>query len=254
MYCPRCAVRLADDAPFCPLCGTSSVPELPLDIPTHPAAYPPSQAIGIPGASGRPAAGREAGYGMDDLTASERGRIAVELLSVALGIALAVTILADLFSAHRLTWSLYSSVGICMAWLLSAIPILFHRHPWVVFSILAPSLVILVFLLDIFDGRLDWFLRFGAPIVLLLEACSAACGALIVAMKRKGLNIIAVLLAGVSVFCFGIETVVDLNAEGFLSPSWSVVVAFAMVPMAGILFYLHYRIVHRASLRKLFRL
>jgi len=235
-YCRRCGVIFEDEVERCPLCGDLGVAYSGESIPAYPST---DQTI-------------DAALPPEALTRDERGRVALELLSVAFGIALGVSLLADLFSAHGFTWSRYSSVAIVGAWLFSAMPLVFRRRGWLLFAVLAPSLALMVFLVDAFDGWIGWFLFYGLPLVLAAEACVAGAGAIIAAMRRKGLNVIAVVLSFVALFCFGVEVVLDLNSRFALS--WSVVVAFALLPIAGILFYLHYRIVHRASLRKLFRL
>lgn len=267
-FCPRCGVVLADDAELCPLCGSASTDCKPPTADSGGVAFPTSpraerapraaKSCADPTPAGAATEATEASAdaeeSVNDLSFADRSRIAVELLSVAFGIALGVTILVDLFVERGFGWSLYSSVGIVAAWLLSAMPLILRGKPWILYAVLAPSLVLLVFLLDIFDGHIGWFLGFGLPIVLLLVGCIAAVGAIGAAMRRKGLNLVALALAGIAIFCVGLEAILDLNLNGRLSFDWSAVVAFALVPTAGLLFYLHYRIMHRASLRKLFRL
>jgi len=235
-YCPRCGVIFEDDVERCPLCDDPGAPYAGESVPAYPSPEKATPAALPPEA----------------LTRDERGRIALELLTVAFGIALAVSLLADLFSARSFTWSRYSSVVLVGAWLFSAMPLIFRRRSWLSFAVLAPSLVLMVFLVDVFDGRITWFPSYGLPLALAAVAGVAGAGAIIAAMRRKGLNVIAVVLSFAALFCFGVEVILDLHSRFALT--WSVVVAFALLPSAGILFYLHYRIVHRASLRKLFRL
>jgi len=251
-YCPLCGVVLSDADTHCGLCGSAAVSGKPLAAgasgPQYPANDNTRQAGDSPDAS--------VAKVPDDvaLSSAERRRIAVELLSVTLGIALIITILVDLFANHCFTWSRYSSVGIISAWIFSAMPLILIRHPWVLFSVLAPSLLVAVFCFMIFDSPPLVFVTFGLPISLAFEASAAGTGAILAALRRKGLNALGVVLCGISAFCIGIEATVDLNIRHALSLDWSVVVAFALVPSAALLFYLHYRIVDRASLRKLFRL
>jgi len=261
LYCPRCGVVLGEDASSCPLCGAVPVREKPASADAGGASYPEARKVRRSAAGGA-APEHDASASDDDrdeshpdvLTPAERRRIAVELLSVGFGVALAVTILADLFANRSLTWSLYAAVGIVASWLTISMPLILYWHPWVLFAVLAPSLTLLVFLLDLFDGRITWFLGYGLPILGAFAGVSAGTGAVVGSIKRKGLNAPAVFLCGIAALCFCVETVVDLNRARELSYDWSAVVAFALVPTAAFLFYLHYRIMNRASLRKLFRL
>lgn len=241
-YCVHCGVILSDQAKRCPLCGRPSHQGLP--------ASPP-----VPGEMLPPASEPDEEVPNDGtLTREERQHIAVELISVALGIVLGVTILADLFTQHGFTWSRYSSVCVVALWFCTAMPFILHRHPWFVFAILSPLLIALIFLLDAFDGRITWFLGYGLPIGLLFEVCVTGAGALVGLLRRRGLNVIAIILSFVSLFCVGLESIINFQIRHALYVRWSVIVAFALVPVAALLFYIHYRIMHRASLRKLFRL
>ncbi len=249
-YCPRCGVVLASGSARCPLCGAASVPRKPPSADSGGADYPPQRSAEDEHGAGAGTPAREE----DVLSSAERRRIAVELLSVAFGIGLAVSILADLFANRRFSWSRYSSSAIVGVWLVASMPLIFYRRPWLLFATLAPSLTALVFLMDAFDGRISWFLGYGLPIAVSFAATSAGVGALVGAQKRKGLNVVALFLCGAAVVCIALETTLDFNLRGALSYGWSVIVAFALVPTAAILFYLHYRVVNRATLRKLFRL
>ncbi len=241
-YCVHCAVILADQAKRCPLCGR----------PAHEGLPPASS---VPGESLPADSQTDEASPLDNtLTHEERRHIAVELISVALGIVLGVTILADLFTRHGLTWSRYSSVGLVALWFFTAMPLILHRHPWILFAILSPLLIALIFLVDAFDGRITWFLGYGLPIGLLFEICVTGAGTLVAVLRRRGLNVIGIILSFVSLFCVGLEGIINFQIKHTLSVRWSVIVAFALVPVAALLFYIHYRIMHRASLRKLFRL
>lgn len=262
LYCPRCGVLLAEDSVGCPLCGAVPVRDRPAAADAGGVAYPPPRRIVKNGASqesrdsalrSSPEDDRDESH-PDVLTSAERRRVAVELLSVAFGIALGVAVLADLFANRAFSWSLYAAVGLVSAWLYIAMPLILYRHPWILFAAIAPASVLMVFLLDVFDGRITWFFRYGLPLVLSFAGIAAGTGAVVGAFKRRGLNAPAAVLCGVAAFCLCVETTVDLNSTHSLSYDWSVVVAFALVPTAGLLFYLHYRIMNRASLRKLFRL
>ncbi|MFH2114774.1 MAG: zinc-ribbon domain-containing protein [Spirochaetota bacterium] len=241
-YCPHCGVILADDAETCPLCGATAVQERPSVADAGAQAYPPVQEI-----PDRPAS-------IKDLSSFDRRRIALELLSLTFGIALIVTVLANLFLNKTFSWSRYSAVIIIGAWLASAMPLILVRRPWLLFSVLAPSLLVLVFALDAFNGHLEWFLGYGLPITALLAGTLAGMGAILAGIHLRGLNTLSIILCAIAIFCVGLEVVIDLNHYGQLSFDWSVVVAFALIPTAVILFYLHYRIVNKASLKKLFRL
>lgn len=138
--------------------------------------------------------------------------------------------------------------------MLVCVPIILRKHPWIVFAILVPTAAVFVLAIDFLTFGVSWFLPVGLPIVLIIEGAAFFCVALSAASKRKGLNVIAIGLLGIAIIGVGIETVLSLNYAHRIMVTWSAVVATVALPIAGLLFYLHYRITNRASLKKLFRL
>ena len=256
-YCPRCGVELAEESARCVLCGQRAVEDRPAAADASGVEYPavaaePATASAFSeieiGADAFARAVRES------LNESEKRMVAVELLSVCLGGALVMTCLIDVFTNRAFTWSLFSSLGIISAWMIIAMPLILHGYRWILYAVLAPYIVLAIFLWSVFSGRLGTFVLYGLPIALTVDAIAAGMLGIVAAFRRKGLNAMAVVLCGVAAFCVLAEIVIDLNADRALALGWSVIVAIALVPAAGVLFYLHYRIVDQASLRKLFRL
>jgi len=132
-------------------------------------------------------------------------------------------------------------------------PLILHRHPWILFAVLSPLLIVLIFLLDVFDGRITWSLGYGLPIGLLFEVCVTGAGTLVAVLRRRGLNVIAIILSFVSLFCVGLEAIINFQIQHTLYVRWSAIVAFALVPVAALLFYIHYRIMHPGLPAELFR-
>lgn len=252
-YCPRCGVGVPSGAARCPLCGHRPIEARPTTAEASDVDYPPTQAGGGAPSEVEMEADAFARAVRDSLNDDERRKVGVELSAVAFGASLLIAALIDLFIHRAFTWSRFSSVGIALAWLFVAMPMILRGRRWLAYAVLAPSSALAVFLFTAFAGAPAVFLRYGLPISLAVCGVAAGFMGITSAFRRAGLNALAVFLCGVAVFCFAIEAVVDLNA-GRLSPDWSVVVAIALVPAAGLLFYLHYRVVDQASLRKLFRL
>jgi hypothetical protein len=242
LLCPNCGVELADSSRSCPLCRTV----------LHPSSLP-SAARSAEDPSTYPAKAQDP-EDFEALSADEKLKIFIEIYSVCSGIACFVVLAVELMLSKRIWWSAYPVVSVGFAWVLVCVPIILRRRPWLIVAILAPTAAAFVLAIDFLTSGVSWFLPVGLPIVLVIEATALACVTLSVASKRKGLNIIALGLSGVAVICVGIETVLSLNYAHRFMVSWSAVVATAALPIAGLLFYLHYRITNRASLKKLFRL
>jgi len=237
-YCPKCRVSLAPGTLNCPLCKEASV-----DSPDSliPASIPFSADI-------RNADEKE------KLSPDELRRMVFELLSVSFSILFLVTIGFDFLANHMITWSHYTSLILVLVWLCSAMPLLLWHRPWLLFSILGPSLLGGVFLWAVFSGSFGWFLPLGLPITVVLEGAVISSTVLIGVQTHKGLNAVGIVLVAVTLVCIGINLSVSFYLKGHIDLNWSLIVGISLVPVSGFFFYLHYRVMNRASLRKLFRL
>lgn len=243
-FCPRCKVSLSPDALWCPLCRERSVLSPDSTAPSSESAYTPvSFAADVRDAEER-----------ERLTPVEKRLLVFELLTVVYAIIFVVTFGVDLVYHRAVTWSRFTSVCVILLWLYSALPFILVKKLWILFAVLSPSTVLAVFLWGVFTGSLSWFLPLGLPLTLLVEGLVAAAVPLVGLQKHRGLNSIAVILCALAVLCTGIDFFVSLFFSGTPGISWSLVVLLSIVPVSGFFFYLHYRIMNRASLRKLFRL
>lgn len=236
-FCPNCKVEVGSSVRHCPLCRAAVLPD---DQPASaPQVYP--EHVLDP-------------EDLEKLTPAEKLRIFLELFTACSLIAVVVVVAINMLLDQRLSWSLYPLASIAYLWLLVGIPAILSGHPWLVFAVLGPSSLLFLFLIDAFDGRLDWFLPLGLAIALMLEGAVVACSVLAGVAKRKGINVIAIILSGAVLVSVGIDVALSLNSGGGLSLSWSAIVLIVGLPLSGFLFFMHYRIVNRASLRKLFHL
>ena len=120
-YCEQCGVEVDEGVHACPLCGHAIGGREAADAATRDACGQE--------ASGHEAEGHEA----------NRPFLAMEAMSVVAGISALLCIGIDLWlSRGAFTWSLYVLVGLAMAWLPAAMPIIFRKKPWLTFATVAP--------------------------------------------------------------------------------------------------------------------
>jgi hypothetical protein len=188
------------------------------------------------------------------LSPREKRILAFELLSVSLGFSVILTIGIDILISGSISWSRYTSLILIEVYLCAGMPIILWGHFWLVFSVLGPALAAGVFLWGAFLGDLSWFLAPALPVTLIFEGACVGAITLIRISRRKGLNVIGIVLAALTLLGAGIDASLSLYWRHAVSLSWSVIVLVAVIPVSGFFFYLHYRLLRRASLRKLFRL
>jgi hypothetical protein len=229
-YCPKCGVELGAEAKACPLCGTR---------------------IEKKDESGAVGEGGESEVERLPTRPRKQGARAVEILSVLAGIATVLDVGIDLYSSGGFSWSPIAIVAMAMVWLAAAMPLILKGKPWLVFAALAPGELALLFLIDVFDRAPWWFFRVGMPIYLVSLGLSLAVVVLTAISKRRSLNVAGFVLVGAALECLAIEIILALAAGQAPRLVWSPIVALACVPAAGLLIYLHYRVVNKPLRRKL---
>jgi hypothetical protein len=230
--CESCGVELEEAASSCPLCGKSLKGE---------ASLPPELV--------RKEEKARAGY--------RRRLQALEAFSVVSAIAAVLCLGIDLWiTKGRLGWSLSTVVNIAMAWLLVAMPLIFIHKPWLLVASLVPGELALIFLLNVvyrLQGATGWwFVAYGAPIYLLTIGLFVAAFVLASVSKVKGLNVAGIVLAAAALECFGLEAIITwAGGQGRIDFVWSPIVALSCIPLSGLCFYFHYRVMKRPLRRSL---
>ncbi len=230
--CPNCGVELAAEAKTCPLCGAS--------MKTGQASQGPEHFLDP--------------EDKEKLTIEERRTIGWEVLTVSSGIAAVVVSAVNLIDTRSLTWALYPLASLATLWLLISIPLKFRNRPPLAIFIALAAVPLFLISLNLIEGPLGWSIRIAVPIALMVEASAGAAVLAVAKAKRKGPNVLAFGLLAASASCIGIESTISTQVFGFVTLTWSAIVASALVPVSGFLLYLHHRVSKRANLRKLFRL
>lgn len=245
-YCPDCGVEIGN-APICPLCG---------------ARNPRSSAAAEPNCAdvneGEPSSLQRGFFGVvgeaETLTASDKRKIAWEVLSVASAIAIIVLSLINVLVAGKLSWSLFPVSAFLFIWILATALLVMGESSPLRYILAALDLPIFLLALGLFTGDLSWAWRLAVPIALFTEIVIAGVALSVKSVKRQGLNILAFILVGAALVCLGVEIFIDLFAYGKISLGWSAITAIALIPIAAFLIYLHYRVAKSTNLHRLFKL
>lgn len=237
-YCSRCGVEVDAHVPVCPLCGTPIMrfEDLPPSEPTYPALShkDPGKVYATP----------------------EESKVRAYWFLISLLILPSFILLSvDAFiSAGRLSWSLLAVSCLGAAALLITVGFLLFPVFWRM--ALAFSVVGALFLaaIDFLDGPLSWFPTFGLPLLAWLSLLIIGCVQAIVHARTRGYNVFAIILAGVSVFCLGLDGLISLAAEGRWELSWSIIVGLCLLPISFYFFFIHYGLRRGLDLQRTFHI
>lgn len=239
-YCPDCGVEIGT-APNCPLCGAQN-PKMTVT----PECTEPDTAskLGLFGNVVSP----------ESFTPQEKQKVAWEVMSVAFGITVGGLLAINFLLAGGISWSLYPIASLCFLWILGSTILVMSPHAWYRNLLLVVDLPLFLLALGAITGSSAWAIEMAIPNAIITELVTIAVLLSIRATKRKGLNIFALILFGVAVLCIGIEILIDLRATGKINLNWSAITAISLVPIAGFLLYLHFRVATTANLHRLFKL
>ncbi|SHJ47579.1 DUF6320 domain-containing protein [Tepidibacter formicigenes] len=219
-YCSKCGVEVDYNIRKCPLCDFS-IPEIEEEekkdtdrFPTPQNTYPRK--------------------------VKKRKRKVFIIISVILLSLLGVMIFQNISTLGRLTWSKYSTISIIASWIY--LFFLFGFIPKFRVSLIGISIntIILLYFLDILDGKLEWFISIGLPCVFMCTVATIINAYLFKKTRKKGLNIVSYILLAIAFYCIGIEAFISLYTKEFVELYWSIIVSIILIPLSLLFLYLHY--------------
>lgn len=217
--CVNCGVELDDGLKICPLCGKD--PENKSEQEQVSSNYP---------------------SGIIQLQKKETRKYLWELSGIIAFSGIAVCTILDLLTGKGLNWSPFSDVSLFAAWVIMTLYLFAYKRTLTIVTLQMLTILAALFFIDLIATGREWFFPVGLPVTV---AAFVGAGILILlynAARFKGLNIIAsgfVLLSG---FCITAEIIFDKYHNGFLDLQWSLIVAVSVLPVALLLFFVHYRL------------
>ena len=214
--CKNCGVELDEDMEVCPLCNEGEIS----DSSKKTIIYP-SDAV--------------------DFAKKDSRKYAWELSGIITFSGVIISIIIDLLFGKGLNWSLYSVTALLYVWSAISTFFLAIKKPLILF----PALLLLTLCLELIFDLIDkptWFLSIALPITVTFFIL---VGLVIVAhksVKHKGFNILAFILIAFCVLCIVSELFIDLAIFKSIQIKWSAIVSAALIPVALVLLFLHYRL------------
>jgi ABC-type transport system involved in cytochrome c biogenesis permease subunit len=217
--CINCGVELDDGLNICPLCGKDPVNK-----------------------------GKEEhisnniSSGIIQLQRKENRGYFWELSGIIAFSGIAVCTILDLIISKRLSWSLFSDVSICAAWVILTLYQFAYKRTLIVVTFLLLTILAALYLIDLIATGREWFFPVGLPVTIALFISAGTIIILYRTIHLKGLNIIASAFIVLSGYCIITEVIFDKYLKGFVDLQWSLIVAVSILPVALVFFFYHYRL------------
>ena len=217
-YCNNCRIELDDDMQICPLCGKNIAD--PGEQEVIPENLPPDT---------------------NHFRREKSRRQIWELSGIIAFSAIAVCTIVDLVLDKGLTWSLFADASILSAWVCLTLLLLAFRKYFITIPGLLVTLLAMLLVFDFLSPAAKWFLPVGLPVTIAVFISVTIIVILWKIAHFKGFNILAVAFMVISGFCIVTETFIDRYLYGSVEIRWSAIAAVSILPIALILFFLHYR-------------
>ncbi|ANE50927.1 DUF6320 domain-containing protein [Flavisolibacter tropicus] len=235
MICKNCGVQLEETMQTCPLCGESAIGEKP-STSTFSLSYGKRHPSHLAAVQMSP----------------PQKKFTWEIVSIILLSGALTTFVVDFILNRRITWSEYP-LAICLTIFCYLSLFAFWNQPTLLKmtgGLLLASLCLVI--LDAVTGGLHWSVRLGIPLLLISNLIASALIVITRRSRYKGINLIAYIFLGVALICIAIEGVLSFFEMGWAQWHWSVIVAACIIPVVGVLLFVHFRLKEGRSLEKTF--
>ncbi len=238
--CTHCGVELEKNMNFCPLCGE----------PVRGEQSANEEYIQVRLKE------REQSVLTDyqKLSPAQKRKLFWEISGIVFLSGIFVTLIIDFVGDYAISWSRYP-VAICAVLFINVSLISFaHNNYLLLFSGSFASSALLLVLLDLFTGNMDWGIKLGIP---LLFGAYLIVYLVIVMIKRaphKGLNVLAYSLLAAGLLSLCTEGFISLYTSGRLHFEWGVIVMASVLLVAGLLLFLHFRLKKGRDLKRFFHI
>lgn len=238
--CTNCGVELEDHMNYCPLCGTAN----------NEAELADNSAAGF----STKKKGRKGLTQFQTLNDKQKRKLFWEVAGLILISGMLITFVIDVISTNTISWSKYS-ITVCLVLFANATLIRFT--PRNLSLLMAGSLIstsLLLLLLDIFEGKIDWSLDLGLPLITLVYIVAFGLLNIIRQLKDHGLNLIAYTLLATALISVGTDILLQIHQGNGFQMSWSLIVLASILPVSALFFFIHYRLRKGTDLRRFFHI
>lgn len=238
--CPNCGVELDANMQACPLCNYA-------DFDNHPKS---DQVVSIPEIP-------QKSKTLSDyvrLTPVQKRKLFWEVSAIILISGIIVTLMIDFVSTKGITWSKYS-ITACLVLFANITFLSFLRHR--LFLLLSGSFLftsVLLVLFDLYNKDIGWGTRLGIPILFSLYLIFFLFALVLRFTRQHGFNILAWLFLASGLLTLCLDGILSVYTKGVIILHWSLIVVVCIVPVAAILFYIHYRLKKGIELKQFFHI
>jgi hypothetical protein len=237
--CNNCGVELDNDMVSCPLCGlvVGKKPNLPEMISSEKSIVKDKVLKEI-----------------RNLTSDQKRKLFWEISGIILGSGIVVTLLINLIVSNNINWAKYNLAASLAFFVNITALTLWRRKPLLIILVSLVSLVLMLLFFDFVSNNGGWGLKLGIPILIAFYGLLLIVLLLIRLSIQLGFNILAIIFIALGIFLICIEFFISLYFQEKLVLSWSIIATVSMIPVAVILFFVHFKLRKGFELKRFFHI
>ncbi len=237
--CRNCGVVLEPNMNYCPLCGCTVIKE-----------SQEKESLSFQ----RRSANLELSTEIKKLNTLQRRMLVWEVFSIILGSGVLSSIILNIVINGTLTWSWFIITGGITVFLYFSTFSFLPNRPFIkIMSIFTTSAACML-VLDVLDHHLSWSVYLGLPLLAAILVLLLIFLFTLRQAREKGFNVVAHIFLAAGILAIAIENIISLYLTNNFRFGWSAIVFFSVLPVAGILLYIHFRLLKGANLRKFFHI
>ncbi|MCU4163848.1 DUF6320 domain-containing protein [Carboxylicivirga caseinilyticus] len=238
-YCKNCEVELDEDMICCPLCGLSAGEEpISVDIPKEKHHDFRDKTLNE----------------IEKLSFTQKRKLIWKISGIILMSGIIITLTINFIISHNINWAKYNLIASLVAFSNISFVVFFRKKPFVLLITSLISITILFLMIDYFNGESYWGIKLGIPIVTSFYILSLIVLVLIRVSNQIGFNILAVIFLAIAILLLSIEIFISLYSHQIIRLNWSIIAGVSLLPIAGLLFFVHYKLKKGIELKRFFHI
>lgn len=235
-YCSRCGVEVDDLVLQCPLCKTeiqhfNKPPVIPENFPDD-----------------------NIKANINFIPFDKKKKIIWSISSFLIATSLFIIFAVNFFLDRTITWAWIPLFSILLMWILIASVYYFYKTIFLFLLSIFIAISVYLFFLFLIILNTKLFFLFAFPIV-----GASFLNIIIIILfykltKRKGYNIIGFILIGISFFSVITDMIITFFITNRILMTWSLVVVAILIPLAFLLFIIHYKLKRTPDIKKIFHI
>lgn len=238
IICQNCGVELESNMNFCPLCGYPAETDA---SPEHEPVHITNKTDARPTYVGR-------------LNRPQKRKLVWEVASLILLSGVAVVTLINLILDQAITWAAYPILFSLILYGYITAFYFFTKKRWRLLASTFGITLIMLFFIDYMHNNLQWFLSIAFPLLVAAYGIGISVYFFTRAVKFYGFLLIANIFISIGGWTLLLEALLSYKQTQQINLEWSLILLISIIPVAAILYYIHFRLKKNPDLRKFFHI